>query len=248
MLQIIQPQKYSYGMAYPAGATPGFDPTHIAAGGIVRFSGVGMNGSFLNILSGKPGTLAGGANGKNGLLGPVVRSDVATEVCTFPGQNTVLENTGTYAAIFVFNGTVAANSLIFSTSNGLNTGFQIGASSRRPFIQMPGNSTTSFSTLPLLVANTPYFFAASTSSAAPANANGVLINLSTGSITTQSAAVSTPGLGPTDGNYVIGASASQSGSIGIGLVAAAMCTNKYIGMAQLTIWAIDPWSFWYPQK
>jgi hypothetical protein len=34
----------------------------------------------------------------------------------------------------------------------------------------------------------------------------------------------------------------------VGAVAAVCYTNKFMSLQQLSMWAADPWSFWYPQK
>lgn len=236
-------------LAYPAGATPGLDPSHVALRNapIVRFTGVAMGGSFVEIQQGQPGTLQGAATATfSGLTGPAVRCTANGDYVSFAGLTraiTTTEQTLTLAGIFRYVSN-AVRSGVLCTSTLLNTGYGFGSFNSTPFIIGPGNSERTFAGLGNFVAGNSYFFVVSNTSGGTTFA--LSRDLTTGRVTTTSAAAVT-GLFPTNGTYGVGSSPSLgAASNGVGAIAAACHINKQIGLPEMLQWSEDPWAFWYP--
>jgi hypothetical protein len=105
--------------------------------------------------------------------------------------------------------------------------------------QVQGSAT--FNTTIPVVANTPYFFAASVS---PSLTNILVLNIATGLISTATS-TTTQTFSTTNGNYYLGIDAY--GSFCLGPIAALMYAPSFMSMSQLRAWAADPWAFWYPR-
>jgi hypothetical protein len=243
MLQIIQPQKYSYGLAYPAGVAPGFDPTHIASTNTL-FSAAVLGGNHVNILNGKPGVITGSPTPKIlGALGPSVnypvggKSVFATAIATNYAEMTM-------AAFVQFDTATAAaiRDVIGNSITSTSSGYRFGASSAANFLWTIAGASTA-SSIPV-VANVPYFIATSIKSATRGNV--AVCRLDTGQIFTDTAATATTAVvGGT--NYTVG---NRDDTIRgtVGAVGPVMMSDVFLSVQQLAFWAADPWSFWYPQK
>ena len=227
-------------LAFP-GRAPGFDTTHRAAYGISNgygFSGIALNGNFINLLSGKPGVIAGTVTGSiDGLFGPVCTFSASGSQITFPGQSTKTNTVVTMACIARgYTGNYAG--IFLTGSNGNGWGIQNNSTSVWG-IQTPSNNNISG---PVISNGTPYFFAASGSYAAQ---NFVVVNLATGKILTTVSNTSTSSSQP-NGTYWVGTQ-------GNGLewnagVAAVMFAPSFMSLPALLQWAQRPWDFGYPSS
>jgi hypothetical protein len=229
--------------AFP-GTQPGFNPSHPAAAKPL-FSGVSMGGNFINLGigagGGARGTIVGSPTPKIlpsiGLATLFVAS--ASVQFSFPATNFT---NYTIAAIVNWLGTNAASQDIAGndTSSG-GVGTDLGLSSTG-VVSVRLNAVSVASTLPALVANASYLIAASGTSAS--GANMMYARLDTGQIFSQfvSSGTSTTANGTLTIGNVGDASRFFNGSI-----ATAMYSNSFLSLAQLTQWAADPWSFWYPK-
>jgi hypothetical protein len=251
MLQIIQPQKYSYGLAYPAGATPGFDQSHIASGGITNrrgFSGIATSANFVNVLNGAAGAIVNAPTSAYlGSIGPCTDypGQGQTHCSTFAGQSTTIDAQATLAAIFQLDAVNAGTNVFFTESGNSNGGYSIGYTATGKPTCLALGGTNSIST-PTLVANIPYFFAVS-SQVVGGSCFFVLARLDTGQVLTETQARAVPSAGAPSGIYNVGNTTSSPRSPNA-KIAAVMFSNQSISLAAIVQWAADPWSFWYPNK
>lgn len=239
-------------LVYPAGVAPGFDPTHPAARGVVRFSGVCTSpGTFTNILNGKVGTIVGAQSGKMiGLGGPVACSGQSNSV-RFSGNPTVADTTYTIAA--VINPAATASNDFFIFRSGVSpfpiamiaqgTGTDTGLSVR---IEGVGNSIPT--PFPLFGDKGPVFVVLSRQ---PGGANPLTVScfkiLKSGvgylSNPWTDYGYAAPASG---GTYEIGGYPSTGSDPSMG-VAAVMFSTASLSPQEMAAWAEDPWSFWYPR-
>lgn len=234
-------------LGFPAGRTPGFNPSHPASGGISAgrgFSGVASGGSFRSLITGKVGTLNNTPTGGiKANLGPIVNFTASADGLKFAGQSTANDSDFTIGAILSFN-TLGSLSCVFGTSATGDSLMLHKSAANVLAIRTGGGNQPSDA--PALVASVPYFVAVSVTGTGAGTAKYVQTNLSTGVVQTgtgQSAA-RTPG---SDGTYVVGNWAFFSLPT-LGNIAAIMYAPSFISSQQLMQWAQNPWSFWYPDK
>jgi hypothetical protein len=238
-------------LIYPAGATPGFDPTHPAAQGIVSghgFAGVASNNGFANLVNGARGTLnTSPTSGIIGAIGPGLLCDSGNKSATFAGNLAANDTAFTVAGI-VQHTSIGGNFYLLSNTGTTGKGFYFGhsSSSQISFTFNGGGSTLGTPGL-AYAANTPYFIAASAiQSGANYIFHSAIKNLLTGAITTTATTqVSTGPAAASDGTYMVGNTPSGFQSLH-GYIAAAMFAPSFLTRQQLLRWAEDPWSFWYP--
>lgn len=232
--------------AFPGGS-PGFDPSHVAAPS-TQMSCVGINGNFINILSGSIGSVLGGAPAAtiHGSLGPAVSLNNTTDSVNLPGKGPIKIATGnsyTLAAIVVPNDTAAFHSFFCIGGNSTNSSMIVSNSGGLTLNIQGGSFLDSGNHL---VSGVPYFVAISVE--ASVATYFVVTNLRTGAVkTVVGAAVTCPNTSP-DGGYVFGKNTISGQSPMNGLVAAAMASSTAMTLPQMLAWAQDPWAFWYPQK
>lgn len=244
---------------YPAGCSPGFDPTHVAAAGITSTHGlvaVASGATMVDALSGVAGT-AHGTNTAKILapIGPAMGQNAAGSFCTFANKAAVLDLTGTLGLIFhTPSATFGSNVNWMSTTGAAATGIMLRAASsaattQAELIFAPSgvNLVSAFGTL--LAENSFYFLAGSCYSSQIAGnfatlANFVLVNLLTGQVQTSqtnTTKLTTSGVAG-NGTYTVGALA---GGI-TGDYAAAMFAPSFLSLSGLLQWGGILWSFWYP--
>lgn len=230
-------------LSYP-GTAPGFDPSHVASKGIVRFSGVAVgSGNFNNILSGKGPSASSGFSGQVTNLGPSAFSNSSSNSLTFSGQNTDSQRFGTVAAIATFSDSSSFRAVFAPNSTDTASGFTLFNNAGALMLRLGTVNATS--AIPL-VNNVPYFIAASAD-----NVVGIIkyvaLRLDTGQVFTDTQSGGAGASGAMDGSYLVGQ--WQGGGLGIiGNIAATMYANNFLSFPELIKWVQDPWSFWYPQK
>lgn len=231
-------------LAYPAGATPGFDPNHPAAGGIVRYSGVASGGSFINLLTGASATPTNSPNSDMvGSLGPCTGFNTASSGQSCNVSATNVNDTSATLAIIWF-GTVAAVSQYLFT-NATTTGttgiaLNIGSTGALRYLFVGGVAVTSSQ---ILLSNVPYLLIGSNNGSTSTNI--VVARLDNGQVFSQAIASAGTPTAPT-GGYTIGNAGISGASPARGDIAAVMYSNKYNSLKTLLQLASDPWSFWYP--
>lgn len=230
--------QYSNPLAYPAGYAPGYNPSHIAAGG-TRFSGISVPGNFLNILSGKVGTLSGTPTwAVKSYVGPVTY--FTSSSASFTGQSTANDEACTIGTIvYPIN---QNNSCVFSSS-GDNAGWRTihGGFGAINYQLVAGGVAVTINTGDLVPGEySPWFLA---TSAGLSTSCYVVKNLANGK--TRFAESTGPGSTlASNGTYMVGA--NTFGQNYYGGIAAVMFSGRYNSLQSLLQWAADPWSFWYP--
>lgn len=227
------------GLSYPGNLKAGFDPSHPAAKGTI-FSGIAMNGNFINLLNGKSGTIVSTPTStQTSIVGPsTVFGSTTTTSCNFTGFSAAVVN-GTIAAIVFPTALVgpAFGSMIFH-----NGEFGLGFGPSALNANMWGNGDTS-SGISVSI-NTPYFVFCSTPGVGGASSYDFgVVNLQTGAIKQSNVAYAGNGTG--DGTYRVGNSIGGTNAF-TGSIAAVMYSNKYVGASARNSWLADPWSFWRP--
>ena len=226
-------------LAFP-GRAPGFDPTHPAALGTV-VSAVSAGANFVNFLNGKQGTVSGSLTSAiNGNIGPTtVYAAGGTNRAAFTQASPTSPASFTCAAVFYQTGYAPSGYATFiwdTTNNGLLTQFSTHA------LDIIVNNAQQIFTNLVPSLNTPYFAVASGSST---KANGLLLNLATGQILSQTISYSIA-LGSAATSISIGNTTGGSIEIVGGIGAAMMGYNNFLSPAALLQWAQRPWDFWYP--
>jgi hypothetical protein len=224
-------------LAFPGGA-PGFDPSHPAANSC-RFSGIAVPPNFLNLLNGNYGVISGAPSAATlGVLGPATNfpSASSTAVNSFSGKSTTNDTRITLAALVQWTST-SNQSVLLSTSS-LNSGWRLDVSTSSIISITAG--TVGDLNGPTIVANIPYFVAASVNTNV---VNFVLLRLDTGALVTSTTAGSSP-IAP-NGTYQIG-NLSAFNLPAKAYVGAAMISASYLSVPALRQWAQRPWDFWYP--
>jgi hypothetical protein len=232
------------------GRTPGVDFNHLAVrGGKIRLTAIATNGNFVNLLNGKVGTLASTPLAPlNGLAGPLTGQSSGPGAITITTGEAVTDTSWTIATIanFVAGG---GNTLQFHSSSNESSGGH-GIQVQNPsgfFSVVAGVGVTSPTTnIPLHNAG-PHFLGVTRygGSGTGPSTIGWALNLQTGQLKFTSVwndfgyaeLVS-------DGTFKL-----LPGTLGAGSgVAAVMFSNVGLSIADITAWAKDPWSFWYPQR
>ena len=230
--------------AYPAGIAPGFDPTHLAAKGVVtRFSGIARDGSFVSLLNGEAGVIGGTPTfAIDGYIGPSAKFVASTDLWKFPNQNTTATTTFTIAFIFRY-ASITTNQGLFGASATNNVAFYFFNGAGPMTIKLAATSTTvPFSNTNFIAAGIPHFIVLSVSGT---TANCLAVRL-TDNVSDQAVGFTVSGTpGVSDGNYLIGNTAGAAGAAGN--IACAMYSTAYLSIPEMRQWAANPWSFWYPQ-
>lgn len=233
-------------LSYPAGYSPGIDPTHIAVRKFLRFSGIAQGTNFIR-LDKKPikGTASGTLTGPiHGVMGPYVRNNNTAASINFAGNSVVAPTSGTLAAIAMV--TPGAQTVFFSTTSVaadnvpvlfMDTGTNqlgLGGLTGIPLISLSGI---------VLAGLTPYFVAASYPTIGSGFVNFVVTNLLTGQISQASVSNTFTSVAPNGTYCVCGANAIAAIDA---YTAAAMYSTAGLSPADMLAWAGDPWAFWYP--
>lgn len=238
---LVLPQR---GLAFPGGQ-PGFDPSHPAAKGIVRFSGMpsARGGGYVNLLNGVAGVpTATPPTTVMGQAGPGMRVGFTGAVWSaFAGQPAVTDNNWTMAGI-ILGERNAADIIPIITSSNSGAPVAIGLNFLQPFVYRGGfGHSVVISTT--LNANESYFLAASGGSTG--SCQMVARSLKTGQLFTGTGAFTNTSA--SDGTYTIAGNAVTGGGFNA-QVGHSMFSTGRLGMSQLINWAADLWSFWYPNK
>lgn len=232
-------------LAYPCSGA-GFDPTHLAARSC-QFSAIASGGNFVNVLTGRIGTIVNGTGAPvfacKGRIGPAVNlpTTAGTGYITMAGD-AATPIAVTMGAIVQMNVSQQATAqTIFNSSDTVATGCQIRASlTTGALAAVAGALVTSGI---VLTAGIPYFVAASI----VANIfNFVVCRLDTGQVFTATSATA-PTFSAPDGTFVIGNGASHAAETNA-CIAAVMFARNFLTLPQLVAWAGDPWAFWYPRR
>lgn len=257
------------GFAYPAGWTPGFDPSHVAMSGALNglttslIAAQGSNGG-INVLTGVRSTYAPSTKATqiiDGALGPCQKfvSSLTSQIFIPQTPPTISGNTqGTLACIYRPTGLGVITQGLVNLFNGdavqgnANACIFLDATGHLKFGHGNPGSTGNSSGI-LLTANHPYFLAASAiaTSGGTGPLNFIVVDLSNGAVFTSSTTNTFTGAGML--NYV-----SVNGGLGVGdnwaanstpgNFAAAMFSFAFLSIPQLLQWGKDPWSFWYPSQ
>jgi hypothetical protein len=231
-------------LAYPGG-NPGFDPSHMAAGG-TRFSAIATGNGFINLMKGAAGVITNApAAVIDGRIGPSVKFANSTDAVTFANQSVAIDASCTFGCIFIPNASIG-NATLISTSSNASGGFRLSLNSLVPIVTVNGNSGP-IMTGTSLVIGVPYFCGFSYSPNVASNATFVLMRLDTGAILTSSPAYGALSSQASSGTYSVGTRVSGN-LVSDSTIAAIMYSSALMSKAQLLQWAQDPWSFWYPQK
>lgn len=236
-------------LAFPAGVSPRFNPTHPLAAGISAnngFSGIARSGNFVSLLTGQPGTIAGTPTSNIlSSIGPATGYATGGNHCSsFAGQfqaTSAQLQQATFASIIQFDSAPLATSVIFATTGTTTAGLGLYISSASKFGIVALGGTNAISVISV-AGGIPYFLAASTFSSG--SAYFVLVNLQTGSllIDTQSRAI--PSATANSGTYNVG-NTTASNRPATGKIATVMFSPLAASPQQLVQAAYDPWSFWY---
>lgn len=231
---------------YPAGITPRFNPSHIAAAGMTQglgFSGVATaTGGFINLLNGVPGTVIGAVSANTqGVMGPAAYASAGG--FTWGSYTTNINSTpGNTMAVILTNKVDNGLAGTLLATNGGSGIFNFGVNNLQPWMfQGSAGQDTGYTTL----LNVPYFLAVSSNSS---TTNFIVARLDTGQVVSQ-LTIAAPGTitNAAFTNYnILNASPSGVAFNMNGSMAAAMHAPSYLTPQQLFQWAQDPWAFWYP--
>ncbi len=232
-------------LEFPSWRSPGFDPTHLAAGAKVQYSGVAATGqnAFINLLTGAATTSAGTIGNYIERTGPTVAIFTATSYLTAAGAS-IEPSSLTMGCIFIPNASVATGA-IFCNNDNNTTATQSSVLQVRAlvvYLQTPGSGTISSGIT--LTTGVPYFIAVSYNASV---ANFVVVNLNNGVTTTASVSGAHAFVAMSGYNsYGIGGGTGASTYMNGFLAAVMYSINNYLSLPQLLVWAADPWAFWYP--
>jgi len=232
------------GLAVPQGIPAGFDPKHPASSGISPNNGISVvatGSNYRNLTGGKSGTVTvAPVTAIHGNLGLTTAHSALTDQISFSGNPVVAPSGTTMGAIFICSSFLNGNNYFVASSlgGGANDGVAINITSAGNFNYSYPFIAANASGL-ILSVNIPYFVAASGDAS---NVDFVVTDLRTGII--KKATIAAGGTAQaSDGTYYIGGLPSNSYPAKI---AAAMYAPARLGLAELSRWAADPWSFWYP--
>lgn len=242
-MRILRPNP----LIYPARHKPGFDPTHPVANS-VRLSAVASGSNFVNLLSGKAGTISGTpVSAISGVIGPStnIGAGVSSDRVTFSGMP-IASSAMTMAAIMIGAVPGGTNPAIFSNTSSSSSGYIFYQNNGTGIltIQQWGIGSNSFSTV-IPVPGHPCFVAATK------DANGsffVSTDLITGAIQSNSAGGGSVS-GTPNGTYTIGNwPAANLDDPRLTPMSAVMYSDVVTSSQLLLQWAQDPWAFWYPRR
>lgn len=232
-------------LAFPAGRSCGFDPTHPASANRVTdgplLSCVATGSNFIAFASGPlvRGTLSGSPTAVIGnIVGPGLQFS-GTQNVSFPFPSSAVQASFTCAAIFQVNAASVTQGIVFTNS----TGNSIRITAANIFAIKVGTGTV-ITTNTTAVHGDSYFFAYSSTGVNTGAQAYAITNLTTGQITTGTPAANANGLGAQT-SLIIGNVAISTGPF-LAPIACAMYANSFLSVQVLQMWAADPWSFWYP--
>lgn len=230
---------------YPYGRKPGSISKHVAntIQNTAYLSVIAVNGgNFVDVNSGCKGTVSGGVTGGlKSYIGPYSRTNASFDKVSFPFTTSALK-TITIAGILI-PGTITGFNSFLSTSS-LNGGFRLGTNGAS-FNLTEGAVLEIVSGINLAI-GVPYFVAVS---ADTSKANFIVCNLLNGKREMSSINSSTATAG--NGTLVIGSDFTNGaglGSIACLMVSGGTGTDGRLSLPVLIDWALDPWSFWYPEQ
>lgn len=231
--------------AYP-GRNPGFRAAHPASRA-PRFSGVAVNGTFVNLLKTGSPTVSGSPTAAMTGAGPGVKFAASGDMFTFPGT-TETPTAVTIAAILTPTATTQTFGVVagFGNPNTSTNDPSLELSSGTFKFYYAGNVQSLF--LPSFAANVPYFVAFclhNSTGASNQEVSAVMTNLQTGQVysTASNGAITLNAI--TTANYRVGG--FTGGSWGSNSVLhAAMLSAGQLTQQELTQWGRAPWAFWYP--
>lgn len=235
-------------LVYPGGASPGFDQNHLANQAAVPtlLSAVATaGGNFVNVLSGRVGTLTGSLGGIKGLIGPHSYATAAGDKVAFSLFPTSLFKCVTLACIIIPEVITGFHGYVGTSSANSGWRLQTGVGGGGATFVLTAGGVADVSSGINLVSGVPYFLAASADISV---ANFVVADLSTGRVTTATATSATGTAG--NGTALAGAASFGPGAAEVACVMAACGTGTAgrLSRAQLAAWAAEPWSFWYPRR
>lgn len=228
-------------LAFPAGAVPGFDPSHPAAiAGPTLLSAVAGAGSMIDLITGVRGTITGTPSfGMHSATGPYF--DVATNaIVSFSNKSTVAFPVTTIAAIISFPVNTAYGGIIATSTAGATGAYLSttgGDGLKMGSFAVEASNTAAGLTFAV---NVPYFVIGSTSAGVT---NFYIRNLNTGQEYFTSANGLT--LGASNGTMGFGCIQGLAGTVRISAGAA---IASFMTQAEMQAWGTDPWSFWYPDR
>lgn len=233
------------GQLFP-GWAPAFNPKHLCARKTVG-SAVSIGAQFINLLSGKTGTLPHATNPTgtvSGYIGPASFFTLAqgtNSVVDFTTANDSSPFPTTFGAIFIINS--LQNNPQGIVQNGTSSGNKLQmALDGNTFRLKRWNATDDDTTFGPSI-NVPYFLAVSSDNTNVTNF--VWTRLDTGFIQSKTMA---PGSTATAGTAQFSIGPIEASGNGSDIkIAAAMYSQTLNSMASMLAWAADPWSFWYPQ-
>lgn len=239
-------------LAYPGG-NPGFDPSHIASKGVVRFSAIPFGGltgtapSAINLLNGKgPSSAINAVTNRISAYGPANNFQSGTQSMLFSGQPTTLPAAVTAASIFMYTGGSGFRCVFSSNSTSGGTGIQLFPDGSGGFFMTRIATGNTSSLIPTPANNVPCMVISSASIAA-GKVTYLLKRLDTGQVWTDTAnLVIGAGDLPSDGAYRVGD--WGGGNLGVtGDIYATMYAENFLTINEMLQWAQDPWAFWYPR-
>lgn len=234
----------TFNLAFPGGRAPGFDPNHVAmsGGGNCRFSSVNLGGAVhTNLLTGRrPDSTSGTLAQTVFSNAPFAKFTSSTELIYSSGINLVAETAFFLAVIFYSTATTTTQTLYTygsARANGYGIGLNATAS---PTLNI---NNSGLSTGLTYVANVPYFLVAGRFGTGTNQALILLKRLDTGQVTTATFTAATAETAPT----VVHIGATSVAITG-GIAAGAYIGGGAPSLAMYQAWALDPWSFWYPNR
>lgn len=256
MGRVVLPLQSSGGpFAFP-GRRPGFDPSHFAAKGC-RLAAIGYGPGAINLVTGKAGVKNSATSQPtpliDSILGPCSKFlGVSGQGISFAGTSAAASDlTQTYAVI-VRPTTLGSTNEFYMTNGGTNTQTglaNLGSSSQGlsigNFASPFGNTSSGLS----LIVGVPYFIVASGTLQTGGVVNFLTLRLDTGAVQTASVTSGTAGPpGTANGTIYFGGAIAAQGVIDAsGALACGMYSKQAMSLAQMKLWALDPWAFWYPR-
>lgn len=245
---------------YPGGRLPGFDPSHVVLKNSLTwqgFSGVQSGANFVNLLTGKPGTRTGAPTAViNSVIGPTTffGGGGNTDQASWTAPQ-FTETKATIACIYCPQATASTSRYLFNTAGdniarGTTLSLHNGGGTSLDLANFAGGTVCGLN-LGGRTTGIPYFAVLSVIWGAGGSnglANGLLMRLDTGQITTNAVTgVGQPsGSGEAmQGNYLLG-NIETSTFACVAQIAAIMYAPSFINLGTMQQWAADPWSFWYP--
>lgn len=226
--------------AFP-GTNPGFDPTHIASDR-ARFSGVAVPGNFLNLLSGVPGTLTNvPTTSVDSNIGTCFKTSAGNQNTDFSGQST--NNDTSVTVGFMMRPRVSnANQPVFASDSANANGFFVAMDQSPKLLIQAINAATFKESSFTYTAGVPYFCIISMNGTA--TTNFLAVRLDTGQVffsTTTGLSLTAP-----NGTYRIGR--NNTFHLNGSSLAAVMFAARFMSASEMSLWASNPWSFWYPKQ